>query len=141
MKQRDWNKAIELGIATVLILIGMVVLMSIISNKAHAVDTNTSKSEQNVGLAETQTQGAQMFDTHALNDWCSGYNEGTIRMVEGFPIEYTGDSWLVEDGYGNIWEIDADIEPCDFLLLWIADNYTPNDVTDDVIIKTWREAH
>lgn len=141
MKQREWNKAIELSAITVLVLIGIVALLCGITGKAWAVDTNTSKSEQNVGLAETYTQSAQMFDTHALNDWCSGYDEGTIRMVEGFPIEYTGDSWLVEDGYGQMWEISVDVEPCDFLLLWIADNHTPNNVEDDVVIKTWREAH
>ena len=48
---------------------------------------------------------------------------------------------VVEDEQGQLWGIEQSIEQTDFLLLWIADNNTPNNTTDDLIIKVWREAY
>jgi hypothetical protein len=48
---------------------------------------------------------------------------------------------VVEDEQGQLWGIEQNIEQEDFLLLWIADNHTPNNTTDDIVIKVWREAY
>jgi hypothetical protein len=48
---------------------------------------------------------------------------------------------VVEDEQGQLWGIEQSINADDFLLLWIADNHTPNNTTDDIIIKVWREAY
>jgi hypothetical protein len=48
---------------------------------------------------------------------------------------------VVEDEQGQLWGIDQEVSMEDFLLLWIADNNTPNNTTDDVVIKVWREAY
>ena len=66
-----------------------------------------------------------------------GFEDGTVRMVGAW---WYADG-AVEDEMGQLWGIEQNIEETDFLLLWIADNYTPNDTTDDIIIKVWREAY
>jgi hypothetical protein len=48
---------------------------------------------------------------------------------------------VVEDEQGQLWGIEQSISTDDFLLLWIADNNTPNNTTDDIVIKVWREAY
>jgi len=78
------------------------------------------------------------FDTSIIEgQWCGGFAEGTIRMVGAWW--YT--DGVVEDEQGQLWAVEQNIEREDFLLLWIADNNTPNNTTDDIIIKTWREAY
>lgn len=79
----------------------------------------------------------ETIDTSAINNWCGGMEDGTIRMVGG---TYYADG-VIEDEQGQLWGIDVAIDEQDFLLLWIADNHTPNDLADDIIIKVWREAY
>ena len=81
----------------------------------------------------------QVFDTSILETmWCgSGFEEGTIRMVGAWHYA----DGVVEDEQGQLWGIEQSINTDDFLLLWIADNNTPNKTTDDIIIKVWREAY
>ena len=79
----------------------------------------------------------QMFDTSVIEaEWCGDFTEGTIRMVGAWHYA----DGVVEDETGELWRLDAEIAENDFLLLWIADNNTPNKTTDDIIIKTWRVA-
>lgn len=78
------------------------------------------------------------FDTSVIEqEWCGGFTDGTIRMVGAW---WYADG-VVEDEQGQLWGIDVPVSNEDFLLLWIADNNTPNNTTDDIIIKTWREAY
>ena len=80
----------------------------------------------------------QMFDTSVIEaQWCGDFTEGTIRMVGAWHYA----DGVVEDETGELWGLDVEIAENDFLLLWIADNNTPNKTTDDIIIKTWREAY
>ena len=80
----------------------------------------------------------QMFDTSVIEaQWCGDFTEGTIRMVGAWHYA----DGVVEDEQGQLWGIDVPVTNEDFLLLWIADNNTPNNTTDDIIIKTWREAY
>lgn len=80
-----------------------------------------------------------MFDTSVLETWCRGADQGTLRMVGAWQTEGY-DKGVVEDEQGNLWNITEDYEEYDFLLLWIADNHT-EDVTDDEVVKVWREAY
>lgn len=78
------------------------------------------------------------FDTSIIEaQWCGGFEDGTVRMVGAW---WYADG-VVEDEQGQLWGIEQSIEQTDFLLLWIADNNTPNNTTDDIIIKVWREAY
>ena len=80
----------------------------------------------------------ELFDTSIIEtQWCGGFEEGTIRMVGAW---WYADG-VVEDEQGQLWGIDQQVDEQDFLLLWIADNNTPNKTTDDIIIKVWREAY
>lgn len=80
----------------------------------------------------------QAFDTSIIEaQWCGGFEDGTVRMVGAW---WYADG-VVEDEQGQLWGIDQQVDEQDFLLLWIADNNTPNKTTDDIIIKVWREAY
>jgi hypothetical protein len=48
---------------------------------------------------------------------------------------------VVEDEQGQLWAVEQSINHDDWLMLWIADNHTPDNTTDDVVIKVWREAY
>lgn len=85
-----------------------------------------------------EVQKEQMFDTSIIEqEWCGGFEDGTVRMVGAW---WYADG-VVEDEQGQLWGIKQSIEQTDFLLLWIADNNTPDNTTDDLIIKVWREAY
>jgi hypothetical protein len=77
------------------------------------------------------------LDVSAIEQgWCGGFEDGTVRMVGAW---WYADG-VVEDEQGQLWYVEQSVTEEDFLFLWIADNHTPNDVEDDVIIKVWREA-
>ena len=85
-----------------------------------------------------EVQKEQMFDTTPIEQaWCGGFTDGTVRMVGAW---WYADG-VVEDEQGQLWGIEQSIDKEDFLLLWIADNNTPDKTTDDIIIKVWREAY
>ena len=85
-----------------------------------------------------EVQREQMFDTTPIEEaWCGGFTDGTVRMVGAWRYA----DGVVEDEQGQLWGIEQDIDKEDFLLLWIADNNTPDKPTDDIIIKVWREAY
>ena len=90
-------------------------------------------------VVSEESAASEMFDTSALETWCRGADQGTLRMVGAWQAEGY-DKGVVEDEQGNLWNITEDYEEYDFLLLWIADNHT-EDVTDDEIMKVWREAY
>ena len=78
----------------------------------------------------------QKFDTSIIEaNWCDGSEGERVRMVGAW---WYADG-VVEDEQGQLWAVDSDVTANDFLLLWIADNYTKDDVTDDYVIKVWRE--
>ena len=85
-----------------------------------------------------EVQEEQMFDTTPIEQaWCGSFADGTVRMVGAW---WYADG-VVEDEQGQLWGIEQSIDKEDFLLLWIADNNTPDKTTDDIIIKLWREAY
>lgn len=63
-----------------------------------------------------------------------------IRMVEAWVIEETAEGWLLEDREGNQWVVEGlatAVEQEEWMLLWIADMHTIDNVNDDVVIKVW----
>ena len=85
-----------------------------------------------------EVQKEQAFDTSIIEqEWCGGFTDGTVRMVGAW---WYADG-VVEDEQSQLWGIEQSIDKEDFLLLWIADNNTPDKTTDDIIIKVWREAY
>lgn len=87
-------------------------------------------------------QANKKFDTSALDNWCAGDEEGIIRMVTAIPYTKEDGLLTLEDEQGELWLVeDMNISDDEYVLLWIADNNTPEDTTDDVILKVYLEAH
>ena len=116
----DWCMAIAF-----VILLGAVALMVSTNNTLN----NASEAFERMEQTRVDTQVIEV-------DWCLGYEGDTVRMVCGWMY----DADTIEDQEGNVWEVeDMDLSENDFLLLWISDSKTVDDVSDDVIIKVWRE--
>lgn len=82
-------------------------------------------------------QSIQEYDVSAITeDWHC--NNGTVRMVFAKVYEKQGDITTLEDSTGNLWDVaGVDIEDNANVLLWLADNHTTKDITDDVIVEVY----
>ena len=83
------------------------------------------------------------FDTSVLESWDGDFSDGKIRMIGAwlYGQDNNGDP-IVVDEKGELWTIpDYEVASDDFLLLWIADNNTVEDVHDDIIMKIWTEKY
>lgn len=135
MKKIKWNEVAMFmcAVAGMMLVIMMMLFGAGCFGKAHAAQV-----EQEPVVKYVEVQKEQMFDTSIIEaQWCGGFEDGTVRMVGAW---WYADG-VVEDEQGQLWGIDQEVNMEDFLLLWIADNNTPNNTTDDLIIKVWREAY
>jgi hypothetical protein len=132
MKTKKYDVAI-----TVWSVVGMMlVVMMILFGAGCFGKASAAHVEPEVKYVEVIKQSG--FDTSIIEDnWCGGFEDGAVRMVGAW---WYADG-VVEDEQGQLWGIEQSINTDDFLMLWIADNHTPNNTTDDVIIKVWREAY
>ena len=114
-----------------------VVLGACLIGKTHTAQAVTPVEQEPI-IKYVEVIKEENFDTSIIEaQWCGGFYDGTIRMVGAW---WYADG-VVEDEMGQLWGIEQNIEETDFLLLWIADNHTPDKTTDDIIIKVWREAY
>lgn len=132
------NKLQEL-LATIGMTLGAVLLLTlVVLLLANTFPVNASAAYEN----DAQTVESITFDTTAIDAWCRGEDMGTVRMVGAWVAESEDSTHTLNDETGNAWTVeDITLHEDDWLLLWIADNHTTEDVTDDVIIKVWAEAH
>ena len=123
---RDVTLSIGMVVGAIAFLFAVVLFMQTVTPvQASAVEVP----------AVEQTGG---FDTSIIEtQWCGGFEDGTVRMVGAW---WYADG-VVEDEQGQLWGIEQSINIDDFLLLWIADNNTPDNTEDDIIVKVWREAY
>ena len=77
-----------------------------------------------------------VYDTSWLDEMQQYFDNQTIRMVYGYGYE---DENSILDEAGKIWYSNISIPYGEKVLLWIADPDTPENYTDDIIIKVWRE--
>ena len=83
------------------------------------------------------------FDTSVLESWDGDFSDGKIRMIGAwlYGQDNNGDP-IVIDEKGELWTISGyEVASDDFLLLWIADNNTVEDMNDDIIMKIWTEKY
>ncbi|MBQ7360812.1 MAG: hypothetical protein IJW63_12050 [Lachnospiraceae bacterium] len=135
MKKIKWNEVAMFmcAVAGMMLVIMMMLFGAGCFGKAHAAQV-----EQEPVVKYVEVQKEQMFDTSIIEaQWCGGFEDGTVRMVGAW---WYADG-VVEDEQRQLWAVEQSINTDDFLLLWIADNNTPNNTTDDLIIKVWREAY
>lgn len=135
MKKIKWN---EVAMFMCAVAGMMLVIMTMLFGAGCFGKASATHVEQEPIVKYVEVQKEQMFDTSIIESmWCGGFTNGTVRMVGAW---WYADG-VVEDEQGQLWAIEQSIEQQDFLLLWIADNNTPNNTTDDLIIKVWREAY
>lgn len=135
MKKINWN---EVAITVWTVVGMMLVIMMILFGAECFGKASAAHEEQEPIVKYVEVQKQSGFDTSIIeNNWCGGFCDGTIRMVGAWQYERQ----LVEDETGDVWYIEEPVQADDFLLLWIADNHTPNNTEDDIIVKVWREAH
>lgn len=132
------NKLQEL-LATIGMALGAVLLLTlVVLLLANTFPVNASAACEN----DAQVIDPIVFDTTVIDAWCRGEDMGTVRMVGAWVTESEDSAHTLNDETGNAWTVeDITLHEDDWLLLWIADNHTTEDVTDDVIIKVWAEAH
>ena len=82
-------------------------------------------------------QAIQEYDVSAIAE--EGHcDDGTVRVISAKVYERQGNIITLEDSTGNLWEVeDVAIADSASVLLWLADNHTTNDVTDDVIVEVY----
>lgn len=119
-------------------IVSSILLAIFIATCGYIIGQRSATPEPVEVVKYVEVQEEQAFDTTPIEQaWCGGFIDGTVRMV--------GARWyadgVVEDEQGQLWGIEQSIDKEDFLLLWIADNNTPDKTTDDIIIKVWREAY
>lgn len=135
MKKINWNE-VTLTVWTVVGM--MLVIMMILFGAGCFGKASAAHEEQEPIVKYVEVQKQSGFDTSIIeNNWCGDFCDGTIRMVGAW---WYADG-VVEDEQGQLWAVEQSINTDDFLMLWIADNNTPNNTTDDLIIKVWREAY
>ena len=93
-------------------------------------------------IREAQTADSKFGTSWIENNCGAGEDEGTIRMISATVYAREGNLLTLEDEAGELWCVeDVTVADNDCILLWIADNHTEDDVTDDVVIKVYTEAH
>ena len=135
MKKIKWNEVaiFMCAVAGMMLVIMMMLFGAGCFGKAHAAQV-----EQESIIKYVEVQKKQMFDTSIIEaQWCGGFENGTVRMVGAW---WYADG-VVEDEQGQLWAVEQSINTDDWLMLWIADNNTPNNTLDDVVIKVWREVY
>lgn len=83
------------------------------------------------------------FDTSVLESWGGSFSDGKIRMMGAWLYGHdNNNNPIVIDENGELWTLaNHTINSEDFLLLWIADNNTVEDVQDDIVLKIWVEKY
>ena len=119
-------------------IVSSILLAIFIATGGYIIGQRNAPVETVEVVKYVEVQKEQAFDTTPIEQaWCGGFTDGTVRMVGAW---WYADG-VVEDEQGQLWGIEQSIDKEDFLLLWIADNNTPDKTTDDIIIKVWREAY
>ena len=135
-KRRELNTMTTNNKTYYILSAGLLIIFAIICGYVIGERSATPEPVEVVKYVEVQKE--QAFDTTPIEQaWCGGFTDGTVRMVGAW---WYADG-VVEDEQGQLWGIEQNIDKEDFLLLWIADNNTPDKTTDDIIIKVWREAY
>lgn len=134
MKKINWNEVA----LTVWTIVGAMLVAMMILFASGCFKQASEPVEQEPIIKYVEVQKEQMFDTSIIEaQWCGGFSDGQVRMVGAW---WYADG-VVEDEQGQLWGVEQEVGVEDFLLLWIADNNTPDNTTDDIIIKVWREAY
>jgi hypothetical protein len=85
---------------------------------------------------KTSEEQISSYDTSALDQT----NTNTIRIIKGWVI----DNETIEDENGNLWNWEFEGTPPTKntnVLIWLDNNGTQDDITDDIITNLWKEVY
>ena len=139
--KKHWDNVL----ITLYMMIGVLgcIILFVLPFAAAQQPSRVERIEQGIQeIREAQTANSK-FDTSWIESNCgAGEDEGTIRMISATIYAREGNLLTLEDEAGELWCVeDVTVADNDCILLWIADNHTEDDVTDDVVIKIYTEAH
>lgn len=139
--KKHWDNVL----ITLYMMIGVLgcIILFVLPFAAAQQPSRVERIEQGIQeIREAQTTNSK-FDTSWIeNNWGAGEDEGTIRMISATVYAREGNLLTLEDEAGELWCVeDVIVADNDCILLCIADNNTEDDVTDDVVIKVYTEAH
>lgn len=139
--RKHWDNVLT----TLYMMIGVLgcIILFVLPFAAAQQPSRVERIEQGIQeIREAQTAESK-FDTSWIeNNWGAGEDEGTIRMIGATVYARESNLLTLEDKAGELWCVeDVTVADNDCILLWIADNHTEDDVTDDVVIKVYTEAH
>lgn len=132
---KTWWKTKGLMISNIIFIFSIIFVTIWYLNVVSNLERKLTEPEPVTIYRTVEVEGN--FDTSALSQWCGDASLGRVRMLGGW-LAPNGKG--VEDEQGNVWNVEGDYTNEDYLLLWIADNGTAEDVADDVVVKVWREA-
>lgn len=119
----------------------MVMVLSFVLG-SHSVEPQViTEVQETVKYVEVIPQ--ENFDTSVLESWGGDFSDGKIRMIGAWLYGHdNNNNPIVIDENGELWTLaNHTINSEDFLLLWIADNHTVEDVQDDIVLKIWTEKY
>lgn len=131
------NKQFALAvIAAVMVMVLSFVLGS------HSVEPQViTEVQEAVKYVEVIPQ--ENFDTSVLESWEGDFSDGKIRMIGAWLYgQDNNGNPIVVDEKGELWTLSGyEVASDDFLLLWIVDNNSPENVHDDMVLKIWTEKY
>ena len=140
---RKYYKVIVSVLLFILAVLLCIPLFGLAFMAASSKPSRIERIEQDIQEIKEAQSKSSGFDTSWIEDNCgAGEDEGTIRMISATVYAREGNLLTLEDEAGELWCVeDVTVADNDCILLWIADNHTEDDVTDDVVIKVYTEAH
>ena len=139
--RKHWDNVLT-ALGMMIGVLGCIILF-VLSFAAAQQPSRVERIEQGIqAIREAQTADSK-FDTSWIeNHVCADEDKGIIRMIGATVYAREGNLLTLEDEAGELWCVeDVTVADNDCILLWIADNHTEDDVTDDVVIKIYTEAH
>lgn len=131
------NKQFTLAVVAAI----MVMVLSFILGSHSVKPQIITEVQETVKYVEVIPQ--ENFDTSVLESWDGDFSDGKIRMIGAwlYGQDNNGDP-IVVDEKGELWTLSGyEVTSDDFLLLWIVDNNSPENVHDDIVLKIWTEKY
>ena len=137
--RKHWDNVLT-ALGMMISVLGCIILF-VLPFAAAQQPSRVERIEQGIQEIREAQAADSKFDTSWIeNNLGAGEDEGTIRMIGATVYVREGNLLTLEDEQGQQWLMDnVAIEDTDNVLLWIADNNTALDYTDDAIIKVFVE--
>lgn len=119
------------------------IIVTLLLGAALYTSINTNHELHAMRAAEQERVEAEKLDTSYIEKWGGDFADGNIRILGGWSAGTTHDGkQILEDEAGQLWTVEfTSITPDDYLLLWIADNHTPDNMSDDIVLHIWAQVH